>query len=47
MTIPAGDFTVSTEVSILIATPSALTGVPGGATAVTAVGVVIRELAPS
>ncbi len=43
VTIPAGDFTVSTEVSILMGTPSALTGLPGGATAVTAVGVVFTQ----
>jgi hypothetical protein len=39
VTIPAGDFTVPTDVSILSGTPSGLTGLPGGATVAGAVGI--------
>jgi hypothetical protein len=43
VTVPAGDFTVATQVSIVSGTLSALTGLPGGATPVVAIGVVFMQ----
>jgi hypothetical protein len=43
VTIPAGDFTVTTDVSILLGTLNALTGLPAGDTPVEAVGVVFTQ----
>jgi hypothetical protein len=43
VTIPPGAFTVPTDVSILMGTPSALTGLPGGSRVAVAVGVVFMQ----
>jgi hypothetical protein len=43
VTVPAGAFTVPTDVSILMGTTSALTGLPGGSRATLAVGMVFTQ----